>query len=346
MTVYYKCAWCFPSALVPELDKDARAVYERQKRSRGESDNGVVSLCPPPPNRAGMFGVAGCRSRLREVAAFDTCSTGNTKEIGAYMNHVLLRRNSLADQTIFVHGIPGVHFLQYERHTMKAFVTALLYTHQIPPPPPVPFLHLNMQMNKPDHGYRHWRPRQGIKVLLPSHLPFSSHPSHVLLYSPRVSTLEPPFAHQDWWRAVFNGENFDANRTDLSSYVAAQFMVSRAAILRRPREAYLGVLGMMGCKLLPVTKPLKCFTCDDDDVTARWPQIHEKGVTKYDGVAEQAWGFVFGAGVQEEGSRARVPKYEDDAALARFRTVGFPRSVTRAAECERAKLKGEGMMRC
>ena len=147
---------------------------------------------------------------------------------------------------------------------------------------------------------------------------------------------------------MFSGEHFDANRTDLSSYVAAQFMVSRAAILRRPREVHSGVLGMMGCKLLPVTKPLPCFTCDDDDVTARWPQSHEKGVTAYDGVAEQAWGYVFGAGVREgDGHRARVPKYEQDAALARLRKVGFPRSGgAKAAECERAKLKGEGMMRC
>ena len=120
VTVMYKCSWCFPASLVPTLSAEDRALRERHRSGRrgndavDPDDPGVVSLCPGPPGHPFGTDLAKCRGRIREVASFDSCASGNTKEIGAFLRHMLARNASgtLAAQTLLLHSSPGDHFVK------------------------------------------------------------------------------------------------------------------------------------------------------------------------------------------------------------------------------------------
>ena len=120
VTVMYKCSWCFPASPVPTLSAEDRALRERHRSGRrgndavDPDDPGVVSLCPGPPGHPFGTDLAKCRGRIREVASFDSCASGNTKEIGAFLRHMLARNASgtLAAQTLLLHSSPGDHFVK------------------------------------------------------------------------------------------------------------------------------------------------------------------------------------------------------------------------------------------
>lgn len=129
VTVMYKCSWCFPASLVPALSADDRALRERHRRGRrgkdavDPDDPGVVPLCPGPPGHPFGTDLAKCRGRIREVASFDSCSSGNTKEIGAFLRHMLARNASgtLAAQTLLLHSSPGDHFVKVRLRAQRTF---------------------------------------------------------------------------------------------------------------------------------------------------------------------------------------------------------------------------------
>lgn len=78
VSIYYKCAWCWPDDSMELLGPRDRDLVMRQRHAMGSVHEETSLLCPKPypPKLAGL-----CESRIREIPAFDDDSTGNTKVI-------------------------------------------------------------------------------------------------------------------------------------------------------------------------------------------------------------------------------------------------------------------------
>lgn len=153
VSVHYKCAWCFPASLHGTLNSKDRRVLALQRAARSASSL-VAPFCSTKGSQKWrLFACPGPAQRIREIASFDDESTGNTKEIGAYLRHAINRREEgYADFSVFIHSDPAPHL-----GTGLLFTRFLLWAHgAVASPADVPFLQIN-------YRYKRWSPRKNLE---------------------------------------------------------------------------------------------------------------------------------------------------------------------------------------
>jgi len=207
--VYYKCPWCVPRSHLTKWTAPCESNYsqllsraECMQRDRIIQQHGGIHLLDE------LTGSVGGAS-LIESQAFDLLGP-NAKEATAYLAHLTRQYDSVASYTIFMHTQPA-HHLACER-----FYRLIVYLSRCGSlPVAVDYMSINFRWF--EGTWAHQPERCSMSLL-----------HHLFRHGTALNSVDPertPFASDDIKAFL---------AVPMASAVAAQFLVSRAAIQRRP----------------------------------------------------------------------------------------------------------------